>query len=149
MTTPAANPGASPTSARDPGGTSEVPPRISPSFSVAAGVSAAALVFSGASATLLIVRPAWVTPQVSEAIFAASIAVVPTLLFGAVLSLIRPSLRGPRALHLGALVVGALGFLVLAVAGWSWITALQAADTVHTFGAGGTGDVGQQSSLFA
>ena len=117
-------------------------------------LSAAALVVSGASATVLIVRPAWVTPQVSEIVLVASTSVVPTLVFGAVLSLIRPSLRGPRALHLGALVVGALGFIVLAAAGWSWITALEAADTAYAFGAGDTGaiaagDVGQQSSIVA
>ena len=57
--------------------------------------------------------------------------------------------RAHVALVVGALVVGALGFMVLAVAGWSWITALEAADTAYTVGAGGTSEVGQQSSLFA
>jgi hypothetical protein len=123
--------------------------RSAAALRAAALLSAAALVVSGASATALIVRPAWVIPQIFEIVVVTSVAVVPTLLFGAVLLLLRPSLRGRRAVHLGVLVLGALGFVMLAAAGWSWITALEAADTAYTVGAGDAGDVSQQSSLAA
>ena len=144
MTSPAAGPCAEPYVARDAvrgaspdtaptrvgprGGTSDVPPRSARTFSTSAALSALALMVSGSSVTVLVTRPAWVVPQVVEAILTSSVAMVPTLLFGAVLSLIRPSLRGSPAAHVGALVVAVLGYALLAGAGRSIIVAFDAAD---------------------
>jgi hypothetical protein len=96
--------------------------------SVPRALSMVALVLSGTAVVVLVTRPTWVTPEVAGTVFTSSVAVVPTLLYGAVLSLIGPSLRGSRATHLGALIVGTLGFVVLAAAGQSFMTAFDAAD---------------------
>jgi hypothetical protein len=87
-----------------------------------------ALVVSVVALALMVTRPAWMTALAPETALVASIAVVPTLLIGAVYVLLAPTLRGTRTVPLMALAAAALGSALLAVATLSWSEAFDAAD---------------------
>jgi peptidoglycan/LPS O-acetylase OafA/YrhL len=99
-----------------------------PGRTLAVSLGTAALLVSVPVLALMVMRPAWLDAISPEALLTTSVAVVPTLLVGAVLALLAPTLRGTRAVPRVALALAALGFGLLAVATVSWSEAFDAAD---------------------
>jgi hypothetical protein len=99
-----------------------------PGRTLAASLCTVAFVVSVIALALMVTRPAWMDALAPETALVTSIAVVPTLLIGAVYVLLAPTLRGTRTVPLMALTAAALGSTLLAVAILLWAEAFDAAD---------------------